>query len=78
MKAHHDVGVKVVAEAFKADPTAVDKAYDVEMKMLSDDGTFDKAGMETIRQSLVELHVLDKLPAMTDLYTDRFVPVNMK
>ena len=78
MKAHHDVGVKVVSEAFKADPVAVDKAYDVEMKMLSDDGTFDKAGMETIRQSLVELHVLDKLPAMTDLYTDRFVPVSVK
>jgi ABC-type nitrate/sulfonate/bicarbonate transport system substrate-binding protein len=78
MKAHHDVGVKVVAASFKADPAAVDKAYDVEMKMLSDDGTFSPAGMETIRQSLVELHVLDKLPAMSDLYTERFVPVSLK
>jgi ABC-type nitrate/sulfonate/bicarbonate transport system substrate-binding protein len=78
MKAHHDSGVKTVADAFKIDPVAVDKAYHVEMKMLSDDGTFSAAGMETIRQSMVELHVLDKLPALSDLITERFVPVSVE
>jgi hypothetical protein len=68
--------VSLVSEAYKIDHTAVEKAYAVEMKMLSDDGSFDPAGMETVRKSMVELHVLDKLPAMSDLYTDRFVPVN--
>ncbi len=75
MKAHPDIGVKVVSDSFKIDPVAVAKAYEVEMKMLSDDGTFDVAGMDVIRHSLVELHILDTLPERKDLYTDRFVPV---
>jgi ABC-type nitrate/sulfonate/bicarbonate transport system substrate-binding protein len=78
MKAHPDVGIKVVAENFKIDPAAVAKAYPIEMKMLSDDGTFDAAGMEVIRHSLLELHLVDRLPEMSDLYTDRFVPVSVK
>lgn len=77
MKSHQDVSVKVIAAAFKIDPAAVAKAFPVEMKMMSDDGRFSVAGMNVVRQSLVDLHILDKLPAPGDLYTDRFVPVKV-
>jgi NitT/TauT family transport system substrate-binding protein len=77
MKSHRDVGVKVVATRFRIDPAAVAKAYDVEMKMLSDDGAFSAAGMDVVARSLVELHVLDKPSQMRELYTDRFVPVKI-
>ena len=75
MKAHKDVGTKVIAATWKIDPVAVDKAYDIEMKMMSDDGVFKTADMEDIRHSLVDMKVLEKMPEMHDLYTDRFVPV---
>ena len=78
MKTHPDETVKVIATAFRVDPAAVAKALPVEMKMMSADGAFSTAGMEVVRHSLVELHILPKLPANADLYTERFVPVKQK
>ena len=77
MRSHQDQAVKVIADAFKIDPAAVAKAYPVEMKMMSDDGAFSPAGMEVVRQSLVEMGTVPTLPAASDLYTERFVPVKL-
>jgi ABC-type nitrate/sulfonate/bicarbonate transport system substrate-binding protein len=77
MKSHQDEAVKVIATAFKIDPAAVAKAFPVEMKMMSDDGTFSAAGMDVVRHSLVDMGTLPQLPASSDLYTDRFVPVTL-
>ena len=78
MKTHPEETTKVIATAFRIDPAAVAKALPVEMKMMSADGTFSAKGMEVVRQSLVELKILPTLPAMSDLYTERFVPVKLK
>ena len=78
MRTHPDETTKVIASAFRVDPAAVAKALPVEMKMMSDDGTFSAKGMEVVRQSLVELKILPTLPAMSDLITERFVPVTLK
>jgi NitT/TauT family transport system substrate-binding protein len=78
MKTHPEESTKVIAAAFRADPVAVAKALPVEMKMMSEDGSFSAAGMEVVRQSLVELKILPTLPAMSDLITERFVPVKLK
>lgn len=77
MKSHQDEAVKVIAAAFKIDPAAVAKAFPVEMKMMSNDGSFSAPGMEVVRQSMVDMKILPSLPAMSDLYTDRFVPVKL-
>jgi ABC-type nitrate/sulfonate/bicarbonate transport system substrate-binding protein len=78
MKTHPEETTKVIAATFRIDPIAVAKALPVEMKMMSGDGSFSTAGMEVVRQSLVELKILPTLPAMSDLYTERFVPVSLK
>lgn len=78
MKLHPEKATKVIATTFRIDPAAVAKALPIEMKMMSEDGTFSAAGMEVVRHSLVELKILPSLPAMSDLYTDRFVPVKLK
>jgi ABC-type nitrate/sulfonate/bicarbonate transport system substrate-binding protein len=78
MKTHPAETTKVIAAAFHSDPAAVAKALPVEMKMMSEDGTFSTAGMEVVRQSLVELKILPTLPAMSDLITEKFVPVKLK
>lgn len=75
MKAHKEESVAVISKSFKIDPMAVAKAYDVEMKMMSDDGIFSEAGMDVVRHSLVEMRILEKMPEAHELYTDRFVPV---
>jgi len=78
MKTHPDETTQVIAAAFRIDPAAVTKALPIEMKMMSEDGTFSATGMEVVRQSLVELKILPSLPAMSDLITERFVPVTVK
>jgi ABC-type nitrate/sulfonate/bicarbonate transport system substrate-binding protein len=78
MKTHPEEATKVIAAAFRINPAAVAKALPIEMKMMSEDGTFSAKGMEVVRQSLVELKILPTLPAMSDLYTERFVPVKLK
>lgn len=75
MKAHKDIGVKIAAKSLNNSESAVAKAYDQEMKMLSDNGTFSPAAIDVIRRSLVELHILDKVPDAKSLYTEEFVPV---
>jgi NitT/TauT family transport system substrate-binding protein len=75
MKTHREAGVAVVAKALDVSPDAAAKAYDNDMQMMSDDGVFDPAAIEVIRNSLVTLGILDTVPDAKLLFTDRFVPV---
>ena len=67
MRSHQDQAVEGDAAAFKIDPVAVAKgaAYPVEMKMMSDDGV-SAAGMDVVRQSLVEMGTVSTSPAASD------------
>jgi hypothetical protein len=46
--------------------------------MMSFDGSFEPQGMQTIRQSLKDLHILDAVPDASKLYDPSFVPVDIK
>jgi NitT/TauT family transport system substrate-binding protein len=48
--------------------------YDHLMAGISRDGRFDPRDVERIRQSFVELGLLDREPDMADLYTEDFLP----
>jgi NitT/TauT family transport system substrate-binding protein len=75
MKTHRPTGVKIAAKALGIEEQYVAKAYDEEMKGMSDDGAFNPAAIEAIRHSYVEHGLLPTVPETNDLYTDRFVPV---
>lgn len=75
MKANKDFTVAVISETINVRPSIVAKTYDAEMSMMSDDGVFNPEALETIRNSLVELGILDTVPEASQLYMDRFVPV---
>ena len=77
MKAHPDVGIRVAAKAMNVDADIIARAYPDEMRMLSDDGSFDPAAIELLRQSFVELGILPTAPDAKLLYTDKFVPVKI-
>jgi NitT/TauT family transport system substrate-binding protein len=77
MKAHPEIGSKVAAEVLQVSLTAARKAYDADMKMMSDDGVFTESALDVIRKSLPEFGILDRVPEAKELYTDRFVPVKL-
>jgi ABC-type nitrate/sulfonate/bicarbonate transport system substrate-binding protein len=75
MKADPVRGKAFMANTLKVDPKAMDRAYDAETAMMSDDGVFNPRALEVIRNSFKELGILDTVPEAKAIYSDRFVPV---
>jgi ABC-type nitrate/sulfonate/bicarbonate transport system substrate-binding protein len=73
--ANRDACIKVVASVLKISENVAGKAFDIDVKALSDDGVFDAAGVDVIRKTLPDFGVLDSVPEAKDLYTSKFVPV---
>lgn len=77
MKSHKKVSVQIAAKVLDAPPAILDKSYDVEMGMMSDNGAFNPAAVKLVAKSLVELGILKTKPTPQQMYTDKFVPVNL-
>ena len=73
--ARGDLGQRSSPGTLKISESAAGKAFDIDIKALSDDGVFDVAAVDVIRNALPSFGVLDSVPAAKDLYTDKFVPV---
>ncbi len=74
MRANREAAIKISAKAIHVSETAVARAWDNELRMLSDDGVFNPAAIEVIRRSLPELGLLEAMPEASALYTSEFVP----
>ena len=75
MKANKDKTVEISANVLKLDPKIVARTYDEVIGMMSDDGRFDAAAVEVLKESFIEMGILDSKPANEVMYTTRFVPV---
>jgi hypothetical protein len=42
--------------------------------MFTDDCRFDRQSLDTLKQSFIDLKVLDTVPDLTTTYTDAFLP----
>jgi ABC-type nitrate/sulfonate/bicarbonate transport system substrate-binding protein len=73
--ANKDKSSAIAAPVLNMDKAVVERAYDVELPYLSKDGTFAPKGIDLLRQSFVELGILDKPPTDDQILTTRFVPV---
>jgi NitT/TauT family transport system substrate-binding protein len=72
---------KTIADADDVlhDGTAVmSQAFDREMPIMSKDGSFDPVALKVIKQSWVDLKILDSIPSDDEILTRRFVPVNLE
>ncbi len=58
----------------KANPSRT-RSYDYEITMLSDDGRFDPTAIPGLKQSVVELGLMDRAPKDDEMLTEQFVPV---
>ena len=49
--------------------------YDHEASILLDDGHFDPKAIAIIKDSFIDMGILDKKPSDDELFTTKFVPV---
>jgi ABC-type nitrate/sulfonate/bicarbonate transport system substrate-binding protein len=74
----HKAETSTVAQAVIHQSAAVaSKTYDGEISMLLDDGRFDPAAVAVIKDSLIDMNMLDQKPSDDQLFTTKFVPVKL-
>ncbi|MBM3609681.1 MAG: ABC transporter substrate-binding protein [Alphaproteobacteria bacterium] len=69
--------VASVAKTMKLPEKIVAMAYDAQISMTNYDGTFSEKALETIRHSLKELNILDRVPEVKEILLPGFVPVKL-
>jgi len=74
MRANRGETIAIGAKAMHMEPSIVARAYDEQMGMLSPDGVFRPAALETLARSWVELGILTEKPDTSTLYVTDFVP----
>jgi len=77
MRAHRDKTIAIADDVLHDGKAVMSGAYDREMPIMSKDGTFDPAALKIIKESWVDLKILDKEPSDDQILTRRFVPVKL-
>ena len=73
-KTHKDEAVKFTAQLLKKPEPIISRVFDEASPMITDNGHFDPTGLAAIRDSVVEMKIVDKTPDMAKLYTEKFLP----
>ena len=74
MNANKAETVRETAKVMGASEELAERTYDKVMPVLSTNGCFDKAALEVLRRSYVEIGLLDSPPDMSKLYTEKYLP----
>jgi ABC-type nitrate/sulfonate/bicarbonate transport system substrate-binding protein len=74
LKTHKAEEVQFAAQLLKKPEAIVSRVYDESSPMITDNGHFDPKGLAAIRDSLVEMNILDTPPDMSKLYTEKYLP----
>ncbi len=77
MRGHREAGIRIAAKAINVSETAVARAWDNELKLMSSDGAFNPAAIDVIRKSFPELGLLERVPDAAELFSGAFVPVKL-
>jgi NitT/TauT family transport system substrate-binding protein len=75
MKTNKDTTVAIGAKILDMSPAAMGKAYDYEISMFLDDGTFDPKALAVLKKSWLAMGTLSSEPKNDQLFTTEFVPV---
>lgn len=71
----HKAEIVKIESAFTGYPESlIAKEYDIDQGMFTKDCRFDAEAVEALKQSFMELKLLDSPPDMSKLYTDAFLP----
>jgi NitT/TauT family transport system substrate-binding protein len=75
VKTHKDIDVALASKVLGSSLAVENRTYDAQISMLLDDGRFDPAAIEVIKESFVEMGQLTQRPTTDQLLTTRFLPV---
>jgi NitT/TauT family transport system substrate-binding protein len=74
----HKAEIVKIESAFTTYPEAlVAREYDIDLGMFTKDCRFDDESLEALKQSFVDLKLLDSPPDMSKLYTHEFLPTTL-
>jgi NitT/TauT family transport system substrate-binding protein len=73
-KANKDKTIEIEQEVLKFDPSVLSKVYDRMINLYPTDGKFNPAALAVLRQSYVDMKLLDHAPDMSKLCTEAFLP----
>lgn len=74
MKSHKAESVKLASEVLNWSPDVTERCYDRTIAHFSTHGKFEKAALEKLRASFIDLKVLDASADIAKLYTEEFLP----
>jgi NitT/TauT family transport system substrate-binding protein len=75
VKTHKDIDVAIASKVLGSSRAVESRTYDAQVSMLLDDGRFDPAAIEVIKDSFIEMGQLTERPRTEQLLTTRFLPV---
>ena len=75
MKTHKSESNAITSPILHETAAVASKTYDLQMPMMELDGQFDPEGLALIKQSFVDLGMLDKIPSDDQMLTRQFLPV---
>jgi NitT/TauT family transport system substrate-binding protein len=75
MRANKERTVEITAKVLNLDKAVIARVYDEQIKIFTSDGRFDPKALVVIRQSLVEMGILQQVPDDDVMFTTRFLPV---
>jgi len=75
MKANKEKTSEVAQKVLHHSPAVAAKTYDYEISMLETDGHFDPAAVAVLKDSYIDMKMLDSKPSDDQLFTTQFLPV---
>ncbi len=75
VKANKAKTTEIAQTVLHESAAVLNKTYDYELPMMELDGQFDKEGLELIKDSFLDMGILDKKPNDDEILTRRFLPV---
>jgi hypothetical protein len=73
-RAHRDKTIAYAVTAVRRSAAVEAQEYDTVMPMYLADGKFPASGLEVVRQSFVEMNILDSAPDLTKYYAEELLP----
>ena len=78
MKANKAQTIEMSTRMLRSTKSVMERTYDEEMPMMSDDGRFDPKAVDVLRQSLVEMGIVERAPKDEEMFTTKFVPARVQ
>jgi NitT/TauT family transport system substrate-binding protein len=73
-RAHKEETIRLTTPGTKLPPDVAAKTYDVQTPALSLTGRFEPQALKALAQSFIDLRLLDQVPPLSELYTEKFLP----